>query len=146
MGLFSFLLLPEFGMVEMVGILVDGDLHAPPGVQDNKLVVDKDMPIMAPVGTASALRFGMQDAKFERYLAGIDSQELFREVVGGFVGHTVFFSAKKQSRTAEAWQGYTKCLSINEKALPLHWSVKTQFSGLINRCAEVPARVEPTFW
>ena len=122
----------------MMSILVDGDLHAPSGVQDVELVVDEDMPIMAPIGAASALRFGVEDAEFERYLAGIDSQELFREVAGGFVCHTVFFSAKKQSRTAEAWQGYTKCLSINEKALPLQWSVKTQFSGLINRSATSP--------
>ena len=73
MWLIPFLLLPEFGMVEMMGILVDGDLHAPSGVQDVELVVDEDMSIMAPIGTAPALRLGVEDAKFKRYLAWVDS-------------------------------------------------------------------------
>lgn len=54
-----FLLLPEFCMVEMVGILMDGYLHAPSGVQDVELVVDEYMPIIAPIGAASALRLGV---------------------------------------------------------------------------------------
>ena len=73
MRLFLFLLLPEFSIMEMVGILVDGDLHAPSGVQDVELVVDEDMSIMAPIGTAPALRFGVEDVKFKRYLAWVDS-------------------------------------------------------------------------
>ena len=106
MRLFLFLLLPEFGMVEMVGILVDGNLHAPTRVQDNKLVVDEDMPIMAPIGAAPALRLGVEDAKFKRYLAWVDSQELFREEASGLVCHTVFFFAKKHLETAKPRQIY----------------------------------------
>jgi hypothetical protein len=102
--LIPFLLLPEFSIVEMVGILVDGNLHAPPGVQDFKLVVDEDMPIVAPIRAAPALRLGVEDAKFKRNLAVIDSQELFRKVAGGFVCHTVFFCAKKHFQPARSWQ------------------------------------------
>lgn len=71
----------------MVGILMDGYFHAPSGVQDVKLVVDEDMPIMAPIGAAPALRLSMKDAKFKWYLAGVDSQEHVRKVAGGFVCH-----------------------------------------------------------
>lgn len=87
MWLVPFLLLPEFSIVEMVGILMDGYLHAPSSVQDVKLVVDEDMPIMAPIGAAPALRFGMEDVKFKRYLAWVDSQEHVRKVDCGFVCH-----------------------------------------------------------
>ena len=87
MWLIPFLFLTEFGIMEMMGILVDGYLHTPSGVQDVKLVIDEDMPIMAPVGAASALRLGVEDAKFKRYLAGIDSQEHVRKVAGGFISH-----------------------------------------------------------
>ena len=87
MWLVPFLLLPEFSIVEMVGILMNGYLHAPSGIQDDKLVVDEDMPIMAPIGAAPALRLGMEDAKFKRYLARVDSQKHVRKVAGGFVCH-----------------------------------------------------------
>ena len=87
MWLIPFLFLTEFGIMEMMGILVDGYLHTPSGVQDVKLVIDEDMPILAPVGAASALRLGVEDAKFKRYLAGIDSQEHVRKVASGFISH-----------------------------------------------------------
>lgn len=69
---------------------MDCDLHAPPGVQGDKLVIDENMPIMAPIGPAPTLRLGVEDAKFKRYLAGVDSQEHVREVAGGFVCHNLF--------------------------------------------------------
>ena len=90
MWLVPFLLLPEFSIVEMVGILMDGYLHAPSSVPGVKLVVDEDVPIMAPIGAAPALRFGMEDVKFKRYLAGVNSQEHVRKVAGGFVCHDEF--------------------------------------------------------
>ena len=96
MRLIPFLLLPEFSMVEMVGIFVDSDLHAPSGVQDVELVINEDMPIMAPVGAAPAYGFGVEDVKFKRYLAGVDSQELFREVTGGLVCHVGSVSICRQ--------------------------------------------------
>ena len=71
----------------MVGVLMNGYLHAPSGIQDDKLVGDEDMPIMAPIGAAPALRLGIKDAKFKRYLAGVDPQEHVRKVAGGFVCH-----------------------------------------------------------
>ena len=89
-----------------MGIFVDSDLHAPSGVQDVELVINEDMPIMAPVGAAPAFGFGVEDVKFKRYLAGVDSQELFREVAGGFVCHTVFFFAKEHLETAKSRQEY----------------------------------------
>ena len=60
------------------------------------LGVDEDMPIMAPIGAAPALRLSMKDAKFKRYLAGVDSQELFREVTGGLVCHVGSVSICRQ--------------------------------------------------
>jgi hypothetical protein len=85
------LLLAEFGIMKMVGIFVDGDLHASPSVQRDKLVVDEDMPIVAPVGATPAFRLGVEDPKFKWHFAGIDPQELFREIAGGFVCHDVSF-------------------------------------------------------
>ncbi len=61
MRLLLILLLAEFGIMKMVGIFVDSDLHASPSVQGDKLVVDEDMSIVAPVGAAPALRFGVED-------------------------------------------------------------------------------------
>lgn len=105
MWLVPFLLLPEFSIVEMVGILMDGYLHAPSSVQDVKLVVDEDMPIMAPIGAAPALRLGVEDAKFKRHFTRVDSQEHIRKEAGGFVCHTFFFFAKKHPQTAKSRQG-----------------------------------------
>ena len=121
MGLVPFLLLPEFGMVEMMGILVNGDLQAPSGVQDFELVVDEDMSIMAPVGAAPALRLGVEDVKFKRDLAGIDSQEQVRKVAGGFVCHNVSFLAKKHFQTAETWQTCMISLLIDLTACVAVW-------------------------
>ena len=92
-----FLLLAEFGIMKMVGIFVDGDLHASPSVQREKLVVDEDMPIVAPVGAAPAFRLGVEDSKFKWHFAGIDPQELFREIAGGFVCHDVSFLQRNTS-------------------------------------------------
>ena len=110
MWLVPFLLLPEFSIVEMVGILMDGYLHAPSSVPGVKLIVDEDMPIMAPIGAAPALRLGVEDAKFKRHFTRVDSQEHVRKEVGGFVCHTFFFFAKKHLQTAKSRQGYMNML------------------------------------
>ena len=86
-----FLLLTEFCIVNMVGILVDSDLHATSCVPCDKLVIDEDMTIMAPIGAAPAFRLGVEDAKFKRHFTRVDSQEHVRKEAGGFVCHTFSF-------------------------------------------------------
>ena len=61
------------------------------------LVVDKDMPIVAPVGAGPVFRFGVENPKFERYFARIDSQEHLCKVTGGFVCHNaICFSVQRK--------------------------------------------------
>jgi hypothetical protein len=96
----------------MVGILVDSDLHATSCVPCDKLVIDEDMTIMAPIGAAPAFRLGVEDAKFKRHFTRVDSQEHVRKEAGGFVCHTFFFFAKKHLQTAKSRQGYMNMLFL----------------------------------
>ena len=52
---------------------------------------------MAPVGTGAVFGFGVENPKFERYFARIDSQEHVRKVACWFICHNAFcFSAQRK--------------------------------------------------
>ena len=87
MGLLFLLFFPEFRVMEMMGIFVNGDLRASLGIPGDEFVINEDMLVMGPVGTASLLWFCMEYPKFKRNFAGIDSHENVREITGGFVCH-----------------------------------------------------------
>ena len=71
------------------------------------LVVDKDMPIVSPVG-AGPFSFGVENPKFERYFARIDSQEHLCKVTGGFVCHNaICFSVQRKVLILPMWGSLT---------------------------------------
>lgn len=80
MGLLFPLLLSELRVMKVVSIVVDVYLCAPSGIAGDGLDIVEDVSVMGLVRAVPAFRLGMKTLKFERHLAGIDSQNEVHEI------------------------------------------------------------------